>query len=99
MNYDTKFLHEVLQGIQPEVITRLQGQLAHPFVNNIQIQAHKSALTLLDRDTYAVVCVQTPGRTEQDFLFVQYQKNPDDTFTVGQVFFLWPREVVQLRQR
>lgn len=99
MKYNELFLHEVLQGVQPDVIAELQSRLAPPFVDNVQIQAHKSALTLLKWDTYAVICVQTPGHSEQDFLFVQYQKNPDDTYSVLQVFYLTPEEVIKLRQR
>jgi hypothetical protein len=99
MKYNQLFLHEVLAGIQPDVITELQGRLASPFVANIQIRAEKSALTILNRDTYAVVCVQQPGRSEQDFLYVQYQKNPDDTYSVLGVYYLTPEEVVRLRRR
>lgn len=99
MNSTTPFLDEVLQGIQPDIITELRGRLEPRFAENIQIQAHQSALTLLGTDTYAVVCVQNPKYPEQDFLFVKYQKNPDNTYSISDVFYLRPEEVMNMRHR
>jgi hypothetical protein len=99
MYYHQLFLHEVLEGIQPDVISRLQERLAQPFSDNIQIQSHRSALAVLDEKTYAIVCAKNPKYPEEDYLFVQYQKNPDDTFTIGQVYFLTPEEVVRMKKR
>ncbi len=99
MNYNQLFLHEVLEGIQPDVISHLQWRLAQPFSDDIQIQAHKSALAVLDEETYAIVCAKNPKYPEEDYLFIQYQKNPDDTYRIGQVFFLTPEEVVRMKKR
>ena len=99
MQYNELFLHEVLEGIQPDVIALLQDRLAPPFSDNIQIQTHNCALAVLDRETYAIVCAKNPEHPEEDYLFVQYQKNPDDTFTIGQVFFLTPEQVVKMKKR
>jgi 4-hydroxy-L-threonine phosphate dehydrogenase PdxA len=97
---NTSFLDEVLEGIQPEVITSLQGKLDDTFTKNLQIETRKCAITLLGLRPHAIVCLGTPGREEKTYLCVPYEKNPDDTFDItGQIMKITPEQVVQLKQR
>lgn len=91
-------LSTVLEWIQPDIITFLQTRLAQPYSQDILIQARESALAILDGQSHALVCVQNPDRPEKDYLCASYTSK-GDIYTIGTVAFLWPEQVVLLRQK
>lgn len=94
----SSFLEEVLEGIQPEIITSLQEKLDDTCIENLQIKTRKCAITLLGLRPHAIVCVGTPGREEESYLCIPYERNPDNSFDItGDILKITPEQVVQLK--